>query len=272
MISYWKNPILHKFCSYRTILILSAVSSVGNKHICSANKGAKSFVSLPSPCHPLSSTPPVKILFCALSLWSEYYSLLHDLESACLSPDWAEAAEQLWKQWRSWGKLWLVGEAGEIWDPPGPVPMSAHKPAECGCHKGRLSHSSPSPKLGLPITGVALAFCHPFFRKRTFFLLFPPWPQDGSINIVLLGSPEASFHPGSQEILSRQIHRSELAASVVHIASSPLWPQLSPPEVPWHLLCTVDCSAVKFRDPLYATFTSVVESLTLQAVHAKCLT
>ena len=188
MISYWKNPILHKFCSYRTILTLSPVSSVGNTHIGSANKGAKSFVSLPSLWHPLSSTSPIKILCCAPSLWPEYYSLLCDLESACLSPDWAAAAEQLWKQWRSWGKLWLVGEAGEIWDPPGPVPMSAHKPGECGCHRGRFSHSRPSPKLGLPITGAALAFWHPLSRKKTFSLLFPPWPQDSSINRVLLGS------------------------------------------------------------------------------------
>lgn len=91
-------------------------------HTYAANERVKSCASFPSPRSPLTPTPPIKIPFCAPSLWLEYYSLLRDLESACLSPDWARAAEQLWKQWRSRGELWLVGEAGEIWDPQARFP------------------------------------------------------------------------------------------------------------------------------------------------------
>lgn len=135
----------------QTILILSTIFSVLeiSTRICSANKGVKSFVPFPSPCHPLNPTPLIKILFLAPSLWPEYYSLLRDCdsESACLSPDRVGAAEQLWKQWRSWGKLWLVGRAGEIWDPPGPVPMSAHSLRNVGVTWASLLPSWGSPLL-----------------------------------------------------------------------------------------------------------------------------
>lgn len=156
--------------SYRIILVLITVSSLLEINTFAQPVKGLRVLFL---AHPLSPIPPINILFCASSFWPWYYSLLCDLELACLSPDWAEAAEQLWKQRRSWGKRWLVGEAGEIWDPPGPVPMSAHKPEEYGRHMVRLSHTRPVSRLGLPTMGATLAFWHPLSRNRIFFSLIP---------------------------------------------------------------------------------------------------
>lgn len=67
--------------------------------------------------------------------------------------------------------------SGGSWDPPGPVPMSAHKPVEYGCHMGRLSHTRPAPRLGLPIMGAALSLSATLSPESGyFFLLFPPRP------------------------------------------------------------------------------------------------
>lgn len=151
MILSWKNPILHKFWSRRTILILSMISSLSEQTFISDQpiKGLRVCIfsiSLP----PLIPAPSIKIMFCAPSLWPKYYSLLCDSESACLSPDWAGAAEQLWKQCRSWGELWLVGEAGEIWDPPGPLPTPAHSPQNLGITWHCSALAVPLPSWGSP--------------------------------------------------------------------------------------------------------------------------
>ena len=233
------------------ILILSTVLSLSEQKVFfdQSLKGLRVCI-FPSPCYPLAPTPPIKIMFCAPSLWREYYSLLCDLESACLSPDWAAATEQLWKQCRSWGELWLVGELGNL----GPARLVSHvstQSAEPGYHLAGLSLGRPVPKLGLPITGAALVLWHLHFRKGVYSLiLFPAPPWDHCINIELLGRPLASFHPGSRQVLSKQIQRSVPTAGVVHRTSSPLWPQVFLPEIPQLLPCAFDFLDVDIKASL----------------------
>lgn len=57
--------------------------------------------------------------------------------------------------------------SGESWGNLGPTRPGSHvstQPAECGCHMGK-----PAPKLGLPITGTALALCHTLSRTSLCF-------------------------------------------------------------------------------------------------------
>lgn len=120
-----------------------------------------------------------------------------------------------------------MGELGNL-GPTRPVSHISTQSAEPGYHMAGLSLGRPVPKLGLTITGAALVLRHLHFRKGVYSpILFPAHPWDHCINIVLLGGPLASFHPGSQQILSKQIQRSVLTAGVVHSTSSPLWPQFS---------------------------------------------
>ena len=128
----------------------------------------------------------------------------------------------------SWGNL----------GPTRPVSHVSTQSAESGYHMAGLSLGRPVPKLGLPITGSALVLWHLHFRKGIYSpILFPAHPWDHCINIVLPGRPLASFHPGSQQILSNQIQRSILTAGGVHCTSSPLWPQVFLPEIPQLLPC-----------------------------------
>ena len=137
------------------------------------------------------------------------------------------------------------GSRGNL-GPTRPISHISTQPAESGYHLALLSLGSPASKLGLPIPGAALLLWHPLSRKAgVFFLLFPPRPWDHCINTVLLGSPQASFHSGSQQVLSKQIQRSVLTAGVVPLASSPLWPQVSPPEIPQPLPCAFDFFLLK---------------------------
>ena len=164
-----KKPVLHTFWNCQMILILSTVLSLSEQKFSfdQSLKGLRVCI-FPSPCYPLAPTPPIKIMFCAPSLWREYYSLLCDLESACLSPDWAAATEQLWKQCRSWGELWLVGELGNL----GPARLVSHvstQSAEPGYHLAGLSLGRPVPKLGAPHHWCCSCSLAPSLQKGCLF-------------------------------------------------------------------------------------------------------
>ena len=119
--------------------------------------------------------------------------------------------------------------------------MSAHSLQNLGITWLGSASAGPSPSLGLPITGAALVLWHLHFRKGVYSpILFPAHPWDHCINIVLLGRSLASFHPGSQQVPSKQIQRSVPTAGVVHHSSSPLWPQVFLPEIPQLLPCAFD--------------------------------
>lgn len=125
---------------------------------------------------------------------------------------------------------------GGSWGNLGPTRPSSHVSSQA-CRIW-LSHGQDEPhqacsQAGSPHHGCHSCFLAPSLQKQDIFFSYSLHILlSGCINIVLLGSPQASFHPGSQAILSRQIHRSVLTAGVVHGASSPFWPQVFPPGIP----------------------------------------
>lgn len=61
-----------------------------------------------------------------------------------------------------------MGEVGEIWDPPGPYPMSVHSLWNRGIPWPRPALAGLPPSW-TPIIGAALTLWHPLFRNGFFF-------------------------------------------------------------------------------------------------------
>lgn len=126
--------------------------------------------------------------------------------------------------------------SGGSWGNLGPTRPSSHVSAQaCGIW---FSHGQAEPhqacsQAGSPHHGCRSCFLPLSLPKQDIFFSYSLHVLLGScINIVLLGSPQAFFYPGSQAILSRPIHRSVLTAGVAQRASSPLWPQVFPLGIP----------------------------------------
>lgn len=136
------------------------------------------------------------------------------------------------------GRAVISGGAGESGAHQACVP---HQHTVCRTwvsHGWAQPHGRPVPSWGSPLL-VPLLFSGTFTSERVFVHYIIPCTSLGPLHKhkYLLGGPLASFHPESQQILSKQIQRSVLTAGVVHSTSSPLWPQFSCQKSPGSSLC-----------------------------------